>query len=81
MSFNKALENIVPKGEMLVTSIFPFSHKIFFSFKDQFSHLTHSHTTTPFDTLGNKPFENAVGKGESACNEQFLLYPQCFLPV
>ena len=24
--------------------------------------LTHSHTMTPFDTLGNKPFENTVGK-------------------
>ena len=23
----------------------------------------------------------AVEKGEIACNEQFLLYPQCFLPV
>ena len=28
--------------------------------------------------LGNKPFENTVGKGEFACNEQFLLFPQCF---
>ena len=24
--------------------------------------------------------ENTVGKGEIACNEQFLLFPQCFLP-
>ena len=24
-------------------------------------------------------FENIVGKGESARNEQFLLFPQCFL--
>ena len=31
--------------------------------------------------LGNKPFENTVGKGEIAHNEQFLLFPQCFLPV
>ena len=23
--------------------------------------------------------ENIVGKGEIACNEQFLLFPQCFL--
>ena len=30
---------------------------------------------------GNKPFENTVGKGEIARNEQFLLFPQCFLPV
>ena len=26
-------------------------------------------------------FENTVGKGETACNEQFLLFPQCFLPI
>ena len=32
-------------------------------------------------SLGNEPFENTVGKGKIACNEQFLLYPQCFLPV
>ena len=25
-------------------------------------------------------FENIVEKGEIACNEQFLLIPQCFLP-
>ena len=43
--------------------------------------LIHSHTMTPFEALGNKPFENTVGKGEIACNEQFLLFPQCFLPV
>ena len=43
--------------------------------------LTHSHTMTPFDAPGNKPFENTVGKGEIARYEQFLLFPQCFLPV
>ena len=26
-----------------------------------------------------KAFENNVGKGEIALNEQFLLFPQCFL--
>ena len=31
--------------------------------------------------LGNKPFENTLGKGEIARNEQFLLFPQCFLPI
>ena len=30
----------------------------------------HQHQTT---------FENIVGKGEIACNKQFLLFPQCFL--
>ena len=43
--------------------------------------LTHSHTMTPFDAPGNRPFENNVGKGKIARNEQFLLFPLCFLPV
>ena len=36
---------------------------------------------TPFDAPVEKPFENTVGKGEIARKEQFLLFPQCFLPV
>ena len=36
---------------------------------------------TPFDTPGKQTSENIVGKGEITRNEQFLLYPQCFLPV
>ena len=43
--------------------------------------LTHSHTMTPFDAPGKHSFENTVGKGEIAHNEQFLLFPQCFLPI
>ena len=31
--------------------------------------------------LQHKSFENTVGKGEIARNDQFLLFPQCFLPV
>ena len=34
-----------------------------------------------FMCLQYKSFENTVGKGEMARNEQFLLFPQCFLPV
>ena len=30
--------------------------------------------------LQYKSFENTVGKGEIACNEQFLLFLPCFLP-
>ena len=33
-----------------------------------------------FTCLQYKSFENTVGKGEIAHNEQFLLFPQCFLP-
>ena len=45
-----------------------------------FNDLTHSHTMTPFDPLENKPFENTVGKGEIACNKQFLLSHSVFYP-
>ena len=34
---------------------------------------------TPFQT--SPYFENTVEKGEIARKEQFLLFPQCFLPV
>ena len=30
-------------------------------------------------TLGEKPFENIVGKGENAGKQHFLLFPQWFL--
>ena len=36
---------------------------------------------TPYDAPGKQAFENTVGKAEIARNEQFLLFPQCFLPV
>ena len=32
-------------------------------------------------TLKKKPFKSIVGKGESAGNKHFLLFPQCFLPI
>ena len=32
-----------------------------------------------FDPQQQTVFENIVGKGEIACNKQFLLFPQCFL--
>ena len=34
-----------------------------------------------FTCLQYKSFENTAGKGEIARNEQFLLFPQCFLPI
>ena len=34
-----------------------------------------------FTCLQYKSFENTVGKGKTARNEQFLLFPQCFLPI
>ena len=37
--------------------------------------------TLVFTCLQYMSFENTVGKGEIARNEQFLLFPQCFLPI
>ena len=34
-----------------------------------------------FTCLQYKSLENTVGKGEIARNEQFLLFPQCFLSI
>ena len=34
-----------------------------------------------FMCLQYKSFENTVGKGEIARNKQFLLFPQCFVPI
>ena len=34
-----------------------------------------------FTCLQYKSFENTAGKGEIASDEQFLLFPQCFLSV
>ena len=31
--------------------------------------------------LQYKSFENTVGKGEIACDKQFLLFPQFLLPI
>ena len=42
--------------------------------------LTLYQTGPGFTCLHYKSFENTVGKGEIACNEQILLFPQCFLP-
>ena len=34
-----------------------------------------------FTCLEYKSFENTAGKEEIARNEQFLLFPQCYLPI
>ena len=43
--------------------------------------LTLYQTNLGFMCLQYKSFENTVGKGEIARNEQFLLFPQCFPPI
>ena len=47
----------------------------------RFPFLTLSQLSPVFTYLQNKSFENTVEKGEIARGEQFLLFPQCFLPV
>ena len=43
-------------------------------------HLTLSQTSLCFDVSVVQVFQNTVGKREIACNEQFLLFTQYFLP-
>ena len=52
-----------------------------FSACSQIQRLTLSQKALNFTCLQNKSFENTVGKGEIARDEQFLLFPQFFLPV
>ena len=44
-----------------------------------FNQLTLSSIYTHFNTLKEKHEENIVGNGEISQNEQFHLFPQCFL--
>ena len=37
--------------------------------------------TVPCFSMSALSFENTMGKGEIARNEEFLLFPECFLPV
>ena len=43
--------------------------------------LTVSQTNPDFYVSAVQIFENTAGKGEIARIEQFLLFPQCFLPI
>ena len=78
------VENIVRKGEIACNKQF----LLFSVFSTQYDScfLFYIH----FNPFPNKPwflrvcsifFENNVGKGEIARYEQFLLFPQCFLPI
>ena len=42
--------------------------------------LSHCHIMPHFEALRYIAVENNVSKGEIACNKQFLLFSQCFLP-
>ena len=64
-------ETSLDKKKMLVISSFSCYYNVFYST------LTLSQTSPG---LQYKSFENTLGKGEIARNEQFLLFPQCFVP-
>ena len=48
---------------------------------EQLTYLTLPKQALVFTCLQYKSFKNTVGKGEISHNEQFLLFPQCFLVV
>ena len=79
----RAFENIVRKGENAGNQHFLLYPHVFYPIKDKnyhFSNLTLSQTSPGFYVSAvHISFENTVGKGEIACNEQFLLFPQYFL--
>ena len=81
------------KENMLVTSIFIFSHKVcnnciisqsssplIESLKSQHSAVKVNHTVFDLITLRKIPFENIVGKRENAGTCHFLLFTKSFLP-
>ena len=81
MLTKKALENIVGKGEnagnqhfLLLQCFVPLSKK-----KIRNHHLTLSSIYTHFNSLMKNALEHIVEKGEIAQNEQFHLFPQCFI--
>ena len=59
-----------------------FLFTIWFWFLTMFSTIINPFPNKPlFNVSAVQVFENTVGKGEVARNEQFLLFPQCFLPI
>ena len=79
------LKTLPENGETVGDNIFfPFLT----SFTPTYTQICHLGPLLPFPKqalvfmcLLNMSFQNTVGKGEIACNKQFLLFPQCFLLV
>ena len=82
--FSRKVENAMGKGLeiSLVTNNFAFSNSVFrFVIQTCKNHGLFGKGLTPvFTCLQYKRLKNTVGKGEIAHEEQFLLFPQCFLP-
>ena len=76
------------KEKMVVTSILIFFQQCFFQKPyclgswNQGLVLYGPFPNKPwFSCVQYKSFKKTVGKGENACSKQFLLFPQCFLPI
>ena len=72
-----SFENIVGKAKNAGYQIFSISLNDFWTEKDKFYHFK---PFLWFLRVCSTCLENTAGKGEIACNEQFLLFPECFLP-
>ena len=69
------------KVKLLKMSNFKFSHNVFCAILYLKILKPFPKQALAFTCLQDKSFENTVGKGETAHNEQFLLFPTVFLPI
>ena len=82
--FAEQIQNTVGKGEIA-------GHEQFLLFPQCFQKtykelnficlLTLSHSMTPFDAPEKQAFRKHCGKRRNCSSEQFLFFPQCFLPI
>ena len=77
-SEEKRFENIMVKGENAGKKHFSFLHNVYYPIKDEFNPFPNKPC---FMCLHVKSIKNNVGKGEISHNQQFILFPQCFLPI
>ena len=80
-----AVENIVRKGEIACNKQFLLFSQCFLPYMVLIFHLKCTltcrlHLVSIWTSLKCCQCENIVRKGEIACNKQFLLFSQCFLP-
>ena len=75
MSFQKGRKHCEKRSKFWLSALFP-SH-YFQKAPFPVNSLPHHSDLT---TWKKKSFENIVEKGETAGNQHFLLFPQCFLP-
>ena len=83
----KGWKTLREKEKLLITSNFCFSHSVFKRLELQ-THKSQGlfgkgfpKQAQVFTCRQYRSFENTMGKGEIARNEQFLLFPLCFLLV